>query len=113
MTIPLLQAFPIRSVWLRHRAVCTWLLLGLSAASLSAQSGYATGFENLTASASGTACAGQDGFYVPAVSGSIDGLIYTYAGNTLGIAANPNGGTKFFAGTSGGSSAFPRSQRAV
>ena len=81
-------------------------------ASLAAQ-GYSTDFETLTASQVGTPCAGQDGFYVPAVAGSIDGAIYTYTGNTLGLAANPFGGSNFWGGLSAGGSAFARSQRAL
>lgn len=73
---------------------------------------YQTDFEAFTASATGTPCAGQDNFYVPTVAGSIDGAIYTYAGNTLGIPVNPNGGANFWAGLAitGGPA---RSQRMV
>ena len=81
-------------------------------ASLAAQ-GYSTDFETLLASQTGTPCAGQDGYYVPAVAGSIDGALYTYTGNTLGLAANPFGGTNFWGGLSAGTTAFARSQRAV
>ena len=59
-------------------------------ASLTAQ-GYASGFETLTASAAGTPASGQDGFYIPAVAGSIDGNFHTYAGNTLGLEAGVRG----------------------
>ncbi|MEO6595004.1 MAG: hypothetical protein ABIP94_09665, partial [Planctomycetota bacterium] len=66
-------------------------MLSSLAATLAAQ-GYTTNFESFAASAAGTPCAGQDGFYVPAVAGSLDGALYTYAGNTLGVPVNPNGG---------------------
>lgn len=82
--------------------------------SLAAQIGYTTGFEGptFTASAAGTGCAGQDGFYIPAVAGSIDASIYTYAGNALGIPANPSGGANFYAGRALTSSPA-RSQRLI
>ncbi|HEX5051808.1 MAG TPA: hypothetical protein VFZ65_08560 [Planctomycetota bacterium] len=86
-------------------------LLSSLAASIAAQ-GYTTDFESFTASAGGTPCAGQDGFYVPAVAGSIDGALYTYAGNTLGVPLNANGGANFYAGLSI-SPNFARSQRVV
>ena len=81
-------------------------------ASLAAQ-GYSTNWETFTATPAGTLCSGQDGFYIPAVTGSIDANIYTYAGNTIGIPANPNGGLNFWAGRSGGGTALARSQRAL
>lgn len=79
---------------------------------LVAQVGYSTDFESFTASPGGTPCAGQDGFYVPAVAGSIDANVYTYAGNTLGVPVNPNGGANFQAGRAitGGPA---RAQRAI
>ncbi len=80
--------------------------------SLAAQ-GYYSDFEGFLASAVGTPCAGQDGFYVPAIAGSIDGNIHTYAGNTLGIPVNVLGGSNFWAGASQGGTAFARSQRAL
>jgi hypothetical protein len=79
--------------------------------SLAAQ--YSTNFETFAAAAAGTPCAGQDGFYVPPVAGSIDGNIHTYAGNTLGVPVNANGGANFWGGLSAGGTAFARSQRAV
>ena len=80
--------------------------------SLTAQ-GYTSDFEALIASAAGTPAAGQDGYYVPAVTGSIDGAIYTYTGNPLGLAANPFGGVNFWGGLSQGGTAYARSQRAL
>lgn len=75
--------------------------------------GYTTDFEAFVASATGTPCAGQDGFYIPAVAGSIDGNLHTYAGNSLGVPVNPNGGANFWGGLSAGNTAFARSQRAL
>jgi hypothetical protein len=54
---------------------------------------------------------GQDGWYQP-TNGGADQSVFTYAGNTLGMNANPNGGDQFIGGTSGGGSLFPRAQRA-
>ncbi|HZN38191.1 MAG TPA: hypothetical protein VFD82_05270 [Planctomycetota bacterium] len=65
---------------------------------LAAQVGYSTGFETFVASSSGTPCAGQDGFYVPPVAGSVDGAIFDYPTNTIGVPINPNGGLNFYAG---------------
>lgn len=90
------------------RVACLLSLVG----SVAAQ-GYYTDFEGFLASAAGTPCAGQDGFYVPAIAGSIDGNIHTYAGSTLGVPLNPLGGSNFWAGASQGGTAFARSQRAV
>lgn len=84
-------------------------VLSSLACSLAAQ--YSTDFEALMAGAAGIPIAGQDGFYVPAVGG-ISGSVYTYAGNTLGIAANPNGGANFYVGQSVGGT-FARSQRSI
>ena len=66
--------------------------VSLLATSVAAQ--YSTDFEapTFTGSAAGTGVNGQDGFYIPAVTGSIDASIYTYAGNTVGVPANANGG---------------------
>lgn len=96
---------------MRTSAPMPWVVATFTAA-ITAQ-GYSTDFETFTASATGTPCAGQDGFYVPAVTGTIDGAIYTYAGNSLGILPNPNGGANFYAGVSAGGTAFARSQRTL
>lgn len=77
-----------------------------------AAQGYTTDFESLTASAAGTIITGQDGYYIP-VAGSLDGLVVTYAGNTLGVPANPNGGNNFYAGISQLTNIFARAQRPV
>ena len=78
-----------------------------------AQDGYDTGFEGFYCSPSGWPLAGQDGFSVPAVAGSIDSNCYTYWGNILGVPQNPNGGSSFVAGRSLGGTSFARSQRAI
>lgn len=64
---------------------------------------FSDNFESETGSAGGTLLTtgfgggGQNGWYNP-VSGSIDGNVYTYAGNTLGLSADPNGGSQFLGG---------------
>src|SRR5262249_39798228 len=77
----------------------------VAAATVPLAAQYSTGFETIVASPGGTAMAGQDAFFVPPVAGSVDGAAYTYAGNTLAIPVNPNGGANFWAGVSlGGTS---------
>lgn len=68
----------------------------------SAYAQYSTGFESpgYTGSAGGTLLTGQQGWYVP-VAGSIDHNVFTYAGNSFGVAANPTGGSQFSAGVGG------------
>jgi len=95
-----------------HSSACSLISL-LALASATAAQGYITNFEAFTASATGTPMAGQDGFYIPAVAGSIDGAMYTYAGNPHGVPVNPNGGANFWAGASQGAAAPARSQRAL
>ncbi len=48
-------------------------------------------------SASGTVLTGQNGWYNP-IGGSADWDVFTYAGNSMGIVANPAGGGDQFAG---------------
>jgi hypothetical protein len=62
---------------------------------------YATGFEppTFTGSPGGTIMTGQDGWYLPA---GVDYFVYTYAGNVLGVNANPQGGDQFVAGVGPG-----------
>lgn len=93
---------------MRLPALVPFVLLSLSPSVLA--QGYATDFEAMTASPAGTLITGQDGFYVP-VAGSVDGLVFTYANNTLNIPVNPNGGANFFAGVSAGGTAYARAQR--
>ncbi len=61
-------------------------------------------------SASGVLVSNQGGWYLPSVAGAIDQLVFTYAGNALGIAANPTGGSQFLAGRSSGGTALARAQ---
>jgi hypothetical protein len=61
---------------------------------------FSDNFESETGSSGGTLITtgfgggGQNGWYNP-LSGSVDGSVYTYAGNTLGMSANPNGSNQF------------------
>lgn len=59
-----------------------------------------TGFEDYNASAGGTVLSGQQGWTLP--TGSVDHKVYTYAGNTLNVPQNPEGGNNFIAGVSQG-----------
>src|SRR5688572_10054425 len=81
--------------------------LALSALALMAGSALAIDFENppYNGSAGGTLLTGQDGWYLPAAGGA-DYNVFTYAGNTLGVVANPGGGGgQFAAGRSLGANA--------
>jgi hypothetical protein len=78
-----------------------------------AGSALAIDFENppYNGSAGGTLLTGQDGWYNPVV-GSTDWSVFTYAGNTMGVSANPAGGGDQFAGViSQGGAAFGRAQK--
>jgi hypothetical protein len=81
------------------KLVLTAGALALSAASLAQ---YSSDFESptYTGSASGNVISGQAGWYNP-VAGSVDGNVHTYAGNTLGFASNPTGGSQFLGGAAG------------
>ncbi len=91
----------------------------VSAASILALTGaafaqYSTGFETsdgITASSGGTILTGQDAYYIPSGTVSTDYLAFTYAGNTYGIAANPQGGDQFAAVEGPGGGTYGRAQR--
>jgi len=78
------------------------IVLSISVIALSAAcfAQFNDNFESETGSAGGTLLTngfgggGQNGWYNP-VSGSVDGNVFTYAGNSLGFATNPNGGNQF------------------
>ncbi|MFN0132798.1 MAG: hypothetical protein ACKVW3_09780 [Phycisphaerales bacterium] len=76
---------------------------------------YNSDFEPPTyaGSAAGTSITGQDGWYLPAVAGSLDGRVFTYAGNTLGLSVNPFGSTQMEGGMSGGGTSLVRAQHAI
>jgi hypothetical protein len=73
---------------------------------------FASGFEageGYTGSAEGTVLTGQQGWVLP--PSSLDYKVYTYNGNTLGIAPNPQGSDQFTAGVSNGTT-YGRAQHA-
>lgn len=72
---------------------------------------YSTDFESVTADVAGTILTGQDGYYIPAGTTSVDFLAFTYAGNALGVAPNPTGGNQFVGVTGPAGGAFGRAQR--
>lgn len=74
---------------------------------------YNTGFETsdgITASPGGTVLTGQDGYYLPA---GVDYWAMTYAGNTFGVATNPNGGDQFATGQGLAGPDYCRGQRDI
>jgi len=74
--------------------------IGVAALSAVSFAQFSDNFESGAAAAGGTLLTngfgggGQNGWYNP-VSGSLDGSLYTYTGNTLGFAPNPNGQNQF------------------
>jgi hypothetical protein len=99
--------------WLRAATLSGVMALGLWA-SHPASAQYKTGFEpndadgNYNGSAAGTDVVGQNGWFKPVIT-SLDEAIFTYAGNALGLPANPTGGTQFLGGKNTG--AFARAQQ--
>jgi hypothetical protein len=85
------------------------LALGIALATSATAQSTSYDFESPTysGSAAGTLLTGQQGWTLPA---GTDQLVYTYAGNTLGLPTNPNGGAQFLGGTSGAANAFARAQ---
>jgi len=104
---------------MRELSVARTLVTSLAVAVLAcalASAQYQTGFEppTFTGSAAGTILTGQDAFYIPAGTVSTDQLVFTYAGNALGIPAHPTGGgTQFVAAESPGGGTYPRGQRDI
>lgn len=73
---------------------------------------YETGFEDVVASADGVVLTGQDGYYIPNGTNSVDFLAYTYSGNVLGVPRNPKGSAQFIAGVGpGNGTTYARAQR--
>jgi len=88
-------------------ALCLW-------AAQPAVAQYENDFEGLAASGGGTVLTGQDGYYIPPGTTSVDFYVYTYAGNALGLPANPVGGDNFVGGTGpGDGTTYARAQRDV
>lgn len=93
--------------------ISTFAFVGILALSTSAYAQYSQDFDGLNGSPAGTVLTGQDGYYLPnGSSGDVDFLVYTYAGNSLGVVQNPQGGTQFIAGTGPGDAVhYARAQR--
>lgn len=89
-------------------------VLGILALAPAAMAQYQQDFDGLSGSPSGVVLTGQDGYYLPNGTGDTDFLVYTYAGNSLGIVQNPEGGSQFIAGTGpGDGTTYARAQRNV
>ncbi|MDY7107664.1 MAG: hypothetical protein SYC29_03415 [Planctomycetota bacterium] len=91
-----------------------WGLSVCAALVLSGAAGaeYASDFEGLDASPAGTLLTGQDAYYLPPDTDSVDWYAYTYDGNVLQIVDNPCGGAQFVGGTGPGDGTFyARAQR--
>jgi hypothetical protein len=89
--------------------------LGILALPFAATAQYSQDFEGLNASPAGVILTGQDGYFLPnGPPGDVDFKCYTYAGNALNIAQNPEGGAQFIAGTGpGDGTSYARAQRTV
>ena len=98
--------FALSMCWTVWVSACLVLL-----ACPTAYAQFSSDFETLNADADGEDLNGQLGFYNPNPAASVTCLAYTYAGNTLGLPANPSGGDKFVAGTGPAGATFARSQR--
>lgn len=90
------------------------MLAAFLALPLTAIAQYEQDFEGLNGSAAGVVLTGQDGYYLPAGTSSVDFKVYTYAGNALGVVQNPEGSGQFIAGTGPGDATnYARAERAV
>ncbi len=72
---------------------------------------YVSGFEGLVGSWSGEPLTGQDGYYLPPGTESVDFLVYTYLDNQLMLPENPTGGLQFIGGTGPAGNVYARAQR--
>jgi hypothetical protein len=91
---------------------CAIAAVGVGAPAALAQRGTSPfTFENppYNGSNSGVTINGQNGWFTPAVAGSIDGLVMTYDENIFNLPANPTGQGQFLAEQSQGTS-FARAQ---
>ena len=72
-------------------------VVGILAAAGAAQAQFFADFEppSYAGSAAGTLLTGQNGWYLPAVAGSQDATVNTYANNAFGFVQNPTGGSQF------------------
>ena len=89
-------------------------ILGFLTLAHSATAQYSQDFDGLVGTPSGNVLTGQDLYYLPNATGDVDFMVYTYAGNALGVVQNPDGGTQFIAGTGpGDGTSYARAQRNV
>jgi hypothetical protein len=98
----------------RNKVVCG-LCAGLALLACgSAGADYTADFEAPTfnGSAGGVLMTGQDGWYQPVDPGD-DYNVYTYAGNVLGVNANPQGSSQFVAGYGPADAIYARAQHDV
>ncbi len=94
----------------RCRARCAYSVAIIAACSGSAMAQYGTKLDGLNGDPMGVVLTGQDGWYLPAAGGT-DHKVYTYAGNSIGVPNNPNGGTQFAGAISNPGNIFGRAQR--
>lgn len=83
----------------------------ISAACTSTADEYTSDFDSLNSSMFGVSLTGQDNYYIPAGTSSVDFNVYDYTDNVLAINQNPNGGSRFIAGEGPGTGTFARAQR--
>lgn len=88
-------------------------LLTLSALAAPTLADIEADFEqpNYLGSPSGTSLNGQQGWYTPAVAGSIDYVVMSYDSNAFNLPGNPDGRGQFVGGRSEGGTAYARAQR--
>jgi hypothetical protein len=72
---------------------------------------YVSDFEDLSGAPNGVAVTGQDGYYIPAGTESVDFYVYTYTDNALGLPQNPTGNDQFIGGTGPANAVYARAQR--
>ncbi|MBL1216535.1 MAG: hypothetical protein D8M59_03475 [Planctomycetes bacterium] len=89
-------------------AIVTGMALSLA---VPASAQYSSDFEALNASGNGVLLTGQDGYYIPDGTDSVDFYAFTYNNNGIGLPKNPRGGAQFIAGSGPGSPTFARAQR--
>ncbi len=74
---------------------------------------YESGFESLYGTPEGIVLTGQEGYYIPSGTTSVDFKVYTYAGNVLAYPQNPEGGNQFIAGVGPGGGTYARAQNDI
>lgn len=90
----------------RTSIIVATILVAGAAASADLMDGFSANIYTVGSPANGT-----NGWYRPAVAGSIDGLVQRNGANPQGVAANPKGGKLVLIGRSEGGTSFARNQR--